>query len=54
MEWGTYRLHSAHETSPRARLRRSSDPGMDLMDVTLRVAGIEVDSAMGDEGGLCK
>ena len=52
MELGAYRLHSAHETSPRARLRRSSDSDMVLMDATLRVVDAEVDVAIGGERGL--
>lgn len=52
---GTYRLHSAHETSPRARLRRSSDSDMVLMDATrVLVADVEADVAMGNEEGTCK
>jgi len=51
----TYRLHSAHEMSPRARLRRSSGPDMALRDATrVRVVGVEVDAAMGDEEELFK
>ena len=48
----TYRLHSAHEMSPRARLRRSSASDMALMDAT-RVR-VEVGVAIGDEEGLDK
>ena len=52
---GTYRLHSAHETPPRARLRRSSDSDMVLMDATrVLVADVEADVAMGNEEGTCK
>jgi hypothetical protein len=51
----TYRLHSAHEMSPRARLRRSSGSDMALMDATrVRVAGIEVVATMRGEGGWYK
>jgi len=51
----TYLLHSAHETSPRARLRRSSDSDMVLMDATrVLVADVEADVAMGNEGGTYK
>ena len=51
MEFGAYRLHSAHETSPRALLRRSSDSDMALIDETLRVVGIEIDVAMKETRG---
>ena len=48
MTSGAHRLHSAHEMSPRARLRRSSGSDMALMDAT-RVRVVGVDAAMGDE-----
>ena len=55
MTSGAHRLHSAHEMSPRARLRRTSGSDMALMDATLvRAAGVGDDAGMGDEGGLFK